>query len=257
MKTRRYTLFICMAIGGLGIVAMLLLPLLSLDDRYYSCILGLLTGFISGAFLAVATSLCELKIGLRKQKVMLFELCIAFSGCLKQLIISFEFARQYKIPPKLFAPCLSCINGPGMHYANLICTEIDDNLFLSKKKVGSLNKLRSMAMNLDPRIYRLNCMCEMLKCRTQIIELDCQSTFYASSQQVDELDRELVVEIDELFNEVASIGNEFGDEVECAILAIYGQKSLDDFRSQLLEAVNCITPQIEKAIKQPARCQRL
>lgn len=256
MKTLRYSCSICAIIIVLGIAATILLPLVPLNNRYYSCVLGLLTGLISGAFLAVVTSLCELKIRSRKQKAMLRELCLTLSGCLKQLTISFASSQKYGMSPKYYSSNLGCINGPGIHCANLICAEIGDDLFVGKKKTSQLNELRGIAMNMGQQVDRLNCECKILNNKMEIIELKQRGVALADDQQVDELRHELAAEVEEFLKAVDSMGNEFIYKIDCAILAIYGQANLEDFRSQLLKITDNITPQVDEIIKQSVLGQR-
>lgn len=134
MKVLRYTCSVCAIIGILGVIGILVLSIFPFEERFYECILGLFTGLISGAFLAAATSFYELKIKTRRFKALFKSFCIELSVCLKQLVISFSIARDNQINPKYFASNLDFIKGSGLQFANLICSEIDESLFIRKEK---------------------------------------------------------------------------------------------------------------------------
>lgn len=253
MKTLRCSYLICISIATLGIVSIILLPLLPLEERYYNCVIGLLTGLISGAFLAAVTSLSELIIRSRKQKTMLRDFCLALSGCMRQLAVSFAFAAKYEMSPKLFSQNLGCVNGPGMQYANLICTEIDESLFICKCKKNALKELRSIATNLGPQIVQMNYKCEIINKTAQMIDLKQQGTFGLHDGEAEVLSRKLDVEIDELLNEIDSIENDLLNKIDYAVLVIYGEKNHNNFRSQLAQATSCISSHVEEIIKQSAR----
>lgn len=253
MKTFRCSCLACTSIAVLGVVVILLLPLLTLEERRYSCIVGLLTGLISGAFLSIVTLLSELIVRSRKQKMMLRGFCLALSGCMRQLAVSFALAAEYEMSPKLFSSNLRCMNGPGAQYANLICTEIDENLFVCKCKADALKELRSMAANLGPQIDQLNYKCEITNLKAQMIDSKRQSTCNLRDGEIEELGKELDAEVRKLFHEIDSIENDLLNKIDLAILAIYGEKNREIFRSQLAQAVNCVSPHIEEAIRQSAK----
>lgn len=68
MKILRWLAAICLPMLLLGIAAIFLLPCFSLDAQINSGILSLLTGLISGAFLALVTTYCEIRIRYSSQK---------------------------------------------------------------------------------------------------------------------------------------------------------------------------------------------
>lgn len=247
MRVLRYTCIICLVITALGGLIITLLPAFNLEERLYQCFLGLLTGLISGAFLATVTSCCELAIKIRKQRKLLYEFVIGLSVCLRQMSVSFIASREQRLTPRLFASNLNCMKGPGLQFANLICTEIDEDLYALKEKSSTLNALRGMPTALGPQIYRLNCQCEILSNMAQIHDLNRQPLSSKTSDNTSK--EELENEANKLVDSVVLLSNETVSKIEDQICVLFGKKKLKMFCKRLEEEVARVIPQINDIIK--------
>lgn len=251
MRVLRYTCIICLAITTLGCLVITLLPAFNLEERLYQCFLGLLTGLISGAFLATVTSCCELAIKIRRQRKLLYEFVIGLSACLRQMSVSFIASREQRLTPRLYASNLNCMKGPGLQFANLICTEIDEDLYALKEKSSALNALRGMPTDLGPQIYRLNCQCEILSNMAQIHDLSRQPPFsFETSDNTSK--EELENEANKLVDSVVLLSDETVSKIEDQINVLFGKKKLKKFCKRLEEEVARVIPQINNIIKASA-----
>lgn len=248
MRVLRYTCILCLVFTLFGCIAIMLLPVVMLEEQFYECFLGLLTGLISGAFLATATSCCELIVKIRRQRKLLYEFVYGLSACLRQMSISFIVSQDQNLSPKLFAPNLGCMKGPGLQFANLMCSEIDEDLFALNEKSKALNVLRGMASVLGPQIYRMDCQCKILANKAQMHDLN-QQTSFSFEVNVDVSRKELENEVKKFVNDAVSLSDKAISDIEDQICVLFGEKKLEIFHNRLEEEIAGIVPQINEIIK--------
>lgn len=171
------------------------------------------------------------------------------TAILSHMDISFELAAKYRMNPRFYIIFLRGIETSGMQYANQICTEVDENLFISSKKKEALDSLRRMASDMHGQITQLHINYTILRNEEQIMFVASEINPKGSSKESAEIEGRKVSEENDVFDQVKSISNEFAGRIVSAILMLYGKKIQQNFDKELAEVKNNLVSTTEESIK--------
>ena len=121
-----------------------------------------------------------------------------------------------------------------MQHANIMCAEVDEDLFVGRKRRSLLRGLRGIASDFAPKLQCLYLNCEVLERRKRLRKMMLEYNSQSYVSEIASVGREIKDDTEHIFSLVSQTVAEFNGRVVRSIRILYREKGERLFRNDLV-----------------------